>query len=259
MLPLSDDTIVLEIGEPGTIDRTQHAHIVNCFDEVPHAYPFRRELALVAALMAASRFLQRTQFGPDTLVNFMTYRLFVMPFKTEHHSPSMQMNFITPDEICGYKDHISLAHAPTPYKLPLFFDRERIETSYGKRHSPTYFPRFMQCAVDEGVLSDFEAEQCRANVLHFTAMGAGRMPARVFCDISDKAEKVILRFLRDFTPSHAGEEVFQVALYLYERLAIFLLERHIRDQYSILPRHIYGYWTLVDKNRRYEAGLYEQK
>ncbi|WP_371225806.1 hypothetical protein [Roseovarius sp. 2305UL8-3] len=257
LMPLSDDTICLEIGDPGTLDRTKYPQIINCFDEAPETHPYRRELALVAALIAASRFLQRTKVDPETLVNFMTYRLFVMPFKTEHHAAPAQLNFLTPDEVGAYQEHVSPAQASTPFLLPFFFHRERIEVSYGERHNPAYFPRFMQCAVDEGVLDEFEAEQCRQNVLHLTAMGAGRMPARVFCDISDKAEQVVFRFLRDFTPARADEESFQVALYLYERLAVYLLEKHIRDQYAILPRHIFGYWTLVDENRQHIAGSYE--
>lgn len=256
-LPLSDDTIRLEIGPPGTLDRDRHRHVLNCFNEVPAAQPYRKELAIVSGLLTARRLLQRERPDPDTVVNFVTYRLFMLPARLQHHRQPVQMNFVSSDEVAEYRADISPVQVATDWLLPRFFPGPQIEASYAERHGGGWFDLFTEAAVAEGALSAEEARQMRSNALHFTAMGIGRMPVNVFCDIAERAETAVMRFLRDHAADIPPQAQFQCALFPYERLAIYLMELEVRRRFAVIPTEIFGYWTMLSNERKYVPGTLE--
>lgn len=257
MLPVSDDTILLEIGERGVVDRSRHPNVLNCFEEAPITRNYRAELAVVSGLLTASRYLRRNNIGDETVANFVTYRLFILPEKTEHHRVPIQMNFVSPEEVSAYAAQISPDVVDAPWLLPRHFPGLQIEKSYAERHGDGFFELFVQSTIDAGVLNAQEAQNMAGNLLHLTAMGVGRMPAGVFCDISDKAEIAIIRFLRDHAGKAHDDARFQLGLFLYERLAIYLMELELRKRFQVIPREIFGIWTMVSAERKWIPGTLE--
>lgn len=256
-LPLSDTTIMLEIGEKGTLDRQRYRNVVNCFEDVPKARTYRKELAIVSGLLAASRYLRRNSIGNETVANFATYRLFILPNRTEHHRKPIQMNFVSPEEVETYRADISPQKVQSPWLLPSPFPGAQIENSYAERHGDGLFDRFVQSTIEAGILSPSEARNMANNMVHLTAMGVGRLPAGIFCDISDRSEEAVWRFLDDHAATISEDVRFQVALYLYERLAIYFMELELRRIYGVIPRSIYGIWTMVSAERKWVPGKLE--
>lgn len=256
-LPLSCKTIRLEIGEKGLLDRSCHPHVLNCFEEVPATRTYRAELAIVSGLLTASRYLRRENIGDDTVANFTSHRLFVLPYQTEHHRAPIQMNFLSPDEVLDYGAYISPETVETQWLLPRHFPGLQIEKSYAERHGDGFFELFVRSTIDAGVLDASEARNMANNLLHLTAMGAGRMPAGVFCDISDAAEIAVMRFLKDHATKASDDARFQLGLYLYERLAIYLMEIELRKRFQVIPRDIFGTWTMVSAERKWVPGKLE--
>ena len=256
-LPLSDSTIRLEIGDKGTLDRDRHHHVLNCFEEVPAAKQFRHELVIISGLMTASRYLKRNNVGSDTMVNFTTYRLFMLPERLKHHSPWPQMNHVTHEEVSQYQNDICPEKTNRPWLLPAFFISLPLEKRHDKIYGYNAFDLFIEGAIKEGILDDYHSVRMRKNAIHLTAMGIGRLPADIFIDISEKAEIAIFRFLRDHLQIIPEEHRFKCALYYYERIAIYFMEEHIRDRYGMLPNSLFGFWTLVDDSRQYKTGELE--
>ncbi len=257
LLPLSDQTIRLEVGEKGLLDRRCHPHVLNCFEEVPATRIYRAELAIVSGLLTASRYLRRENIGDETVANFASHRLFVLPYQTEHHRAPIQMNFLSPEEVLDYGAYVTPEIVETQWLLPRHFPGLQIERSYAERHGDGFFQLFLRSTVDTGVLDASQAQNMANNLLHLTAMGAGRMPAGVFCDISDAAEIAVMRFLEDHAEKASNNARFQLGLYLYERLAIYLMEIELRKRFQVIPRDIFGTWTMVCAERKWVPGKLE--
>lgn len=256
-LPLSDDTIRLEIGESGTLDRKRNKHVINCFNEVPALKQYRHELVIISGLVAANRYLKKNNISRNTVVNFTTYRLFVLPDRIKPHSPWPQMNHVTPEKALEYKDDISLNETKRPWLLPIFFANSPLQKAHERLHGSVVLDLFLKSAMDEGVLNEYDVFCLKNKALHLSAMGIGRLPADVFLDISTKAEAVIFRFLREHLNSVPPEHRFKCALYYYERLAVYLMEQHIEKRYGMLPSSIFGFWTLVNDKPEYSPGKLE--
>ena len=257
MLPLSDETIRLEVGEKGLLDRSRHPNVLNCYEEAPATRSYRAEFAIVCGLLTASRYLRRNNIGNETVVNFMSYRLFIMPHQTKHYKVPMQMNHLTPEEVLDYRTYVSPQTAEKPFRLPRYFDGLRVEKSYVERHGDGFFELFVRSTIGAGVLNEEEAHSMANNALHLTAMGVGWMPAGVFCDVSDVAEIAVMRFLQDHADKASEEGRFQFVLYLYERLAIYLMELELRKRYKVIPRDAFGVWTMVGDERNWVPGKLE--
>ncbi|WP_395340345.1 hypothetical protein PN836_016660 [Ningiella sp. W23] len=256
-LPLSDETIRLEIGEKNTLDRTRNKHVINCFSEIPALKKYRHELVIISGLLTAARHLARNNINAKTVVNFTTYRLFVLPHRITPHSPWPQMNHVTHETVLDYKDDISFSQTKRPWLLPMFFANAPLQKAHERRDGSEVLGLFLKSAIDEGVLNDYHAFRLRNKALHLTAMGIGRMPVGVFVDISKKAEIVTFRFLRDHLSSIPESNRFKCALYYYERLAVYLMEDHIEKQYGMLPSSAFGFWTLVNDKPEYLPGKLE--
>lgn len=258
-LPLTDETIRLEIGDTGTLDRAKNKHVVNCFQEVPELKQYRHEIVIISGLITACRFLQKHRIDKRSLVNFTTYRLFVLPTRIKPHSPWTQMNHVMPNQVGLYKDKITFPTTKNPYLLPMFFANAPLQKFHENLHGSKIFDFFLQSAIKENVINEYHAFKVKNHALHLTAMGIGRLPVGVFIDIAEKLEPVLFRFLKDHLHEIPKEHRFKCALYYYERLAIYLMEFHILNRYDMLPSTAFGFWTLVNEKAEYIPGKLEVK
>lgn len=256
VVPVSDDMIFLEIGPPGTLDPKRYKTVVNCFDLVPYGETYRRELGSVLGSIAAWAYIKTVE-PHDFAVNLLTYRTFLTPEKRRAaFHKVLRMNFVSTHEARALGDLLIPEETVSMWRLPMPIDvGGTIAGNYAHNHHIEDLDLFLDIAVAEGVLTKDSNERLRARPHMMPGILAlGMMPADVFCDLSDKLERVTRAFLPRFDA--AGRDSYQIraANFCHERLGSFLLEETLRARFGgYVDAHL-GYVTRVDDDFAYSRG-----
>ena len=251
--PLHDDIIVCEMAPKGTLNAP--GPVLNCEELLPEYRVYKPYLGVVYGLFTANAHLKDLSLAPHTAVNFMTYRVFTLPFATRVMDKKLNMNLIRADEAAALQRLIAPTEAKYPWMLPHPFLIDSIEAQYRSNHISADLSGFVECAVAEGVLTRDDVEACLRNIIYLPTAGSGRMPARVFCDVTDKMETLTRSFLRRATLT--GRDSYQIRFvqFCYERVMNYLVEQEIRKETGVLDKRHFGHWTLVSENYHYQPGL----
>lgn len=260
-VPISESTIVLEVGAKGAVPNVSNNRVLNCFEHRPEIAAYRAELAAISGLTAARDFLKAEAVPRDSLVNFTTYRLFNLPFKLSNTAAQPHMNFVSRSEALEFRPYICYERCDFPYFLGRSHLSRDVEHEYKRRHGAAplkpgidLVALHMQSAEAEGVLTSHERVICENNLMHLTSLGCGHLPVGIFCDVIDAAAQATLRFLRDHQGKSFAAGRFQIALVGFERIVNFLLERVLLAQGRALSADDFGCWTLISEDDVYVPG-----
>ena len=255
-IPFHENTVNLEIGEKGTLDRDRFSKIVNCYEYVPYGEKYRRELGSTLGSFAACAHLLETYDTLDFAINISTYRTFMLADKrsSQFHNV-LKLNFITRDEAASMGDIVLPSEVISMWRLPMPIDVGSIAGNYQYCHHIEDLNLYLEIAIAQGVLSKEENDALREHkILLPGALSVGMMPAQIFCRINEKLELVTRDFLERFDGT--GRDSYQIrgANFCHERLGSYLIEQEMRKAYGDLVSEHFGYWTRVDEDLSYSRG-----
>ena len=255
-IPFHQNTINLEIGKSGTIDRNRFRNIVNCYEYIPYGQKYRRELGSTLGSFAARAHLLESYETLDFAINISSYRTFMLADKrSAQFHDILKLNFITQQEAASLGDLALPNEVLSMWRLPMPINVGSIAGNYEYCHHIEDLNLYLEIAVAEGVLSKEESDALSEHrILLPGSLSVGMMPAQIFCDLNEKLELVTYKFLKLFDGTSRDSYQIRGANFCHERLGSYLLEQEIRKAHRDLPSSLFGYWTRVDENLSYSRG-----
>ncbi|MFK7958755.1 MAG: hypothetical protein AB8B96_21885 [Lysobacterales bacterium] len=258
-IPLQKHLILLEIGDRGSAVHDGNNQVVNCFEVLPEARPKRKMLGAMLGIFSARHYLTRTFNTLDFSVSFSTYRTFMMYEKIEQNFlEGMQMNLVTPAQASDLLEKMIQPNTSSKWLLPQPLTRPSVGAQYKKAHHMEDLEAYLSIAVEEKVLPENQLTTfLDSKTLLPGCFGISLMPAAVFCDISEKLERVANRFLQGFSTKDRDNYQIRAVDFCSERLGGFLIINHLMGLYGKLPKEFFGYWTRVSPDLVCTSGVME--
>lgn len=253
LVPIHDDVVIFEMGQKGSTGGFGLS--INCEELLPQYREYKQYLGGFYGIFAARKYLSENNSTNCKAVNFMTYRLFTLPFRTPNRNLDLNMNLIRPDATDLIKHLVAPAKAASEWFLPHPHVVDSVEEQYLRNHKIGDLDLFLACATKIGILTPEEQYACRSNPFYIPAFACGRLPTSAFLQIAEKVEVVVEHFLK--VAEFDGRDNYQIKFVQFccERLFNYLVEIEFRKTHGILDLRHLGFWTLITETGSYVPGI----